>query len=440
MQELFNQFAKDLFCSLQGDEQVSLSLAAENTFFNRINQSKIRQTTQVEQGSVNFSYVKNKRTVDHSMPFGMDYETNFKKGLKLLEQCRSDIAQLPEDPFCAEFKNEGNSSESHKGSFPDKEEWFDEYLPMLQSVDSAGLLIAGSVMRGSINSLGQNHWYQGESFNLDLSFYTPSQKAVKLIHADKKWSKNAFEKKVEFAKEQLISLDKPSKTIAPGRYRTYFAPEAVSDLINILSWYGVSASSYHQGRSALKSLADMETELSKLFTLKEDFSLGLGPRFNSLGELSETQVPLIENGKLRNLLTSTRTAKEYKLTSNKAEESEGLRSPCVQPGSLTETRILSELGTGLYISNVHYLNWSDLNKGRITGMTRYACFWVEDGSIVSPIKDMRFDESLYHFFGKGLVALTDKVSIIADNMTYDLRSVGGTSVPGMLVDDFAYTL
>ena len=64
MQELFNQFAKDLFCSLHGSEQVSLSLAAESTFFNRITQSKIRQTTQVEQGSVNFSYVKNKRTVD----------------------------------------------------------------------------------------------------------------------------------------------------------------------------------------------------------------------------------------------------------------------------------------------------------------------------------------------------------------------------------------
>ena len=28
-------------------------------------------------------------------------------------------------------------------------------------------------------------------------------------------------------------------------------------------------------------------------------------------------------------------------------------------------------------------------------MTRYACFWVEGGEVVGPIKDMRWDESLY---------------------------------------------
>jgi predicted Zn-dependent protease len=440
MQELFNQFAKAIFKNLQNNEQISLSLAAENTFFNRINQSKIRQSTHVEQGNVNFSYTKNRRMVDYSMPFGKDLEINLKKGLITLEQCRSDCEQLPEDLFCPEFKNEGNSTESHTASYPNKEEWFDEYLPMLQGVDGAGLLIAGSVMRGSINSLGQNHWYQGESFNLDLSFYTPSQKAVKLIHADKNWSKRDFQKKVELAKEQLIRLDNPCKTISPGRYRTYFAPEAVADLTNTLSWNGVSASAYHQGKSAFKLIADMETELSNLFTLQEDFSLGMGPRFNSLGELSATQLPIVENGKLQNLLISTRTAKEYKLTSNQAEENEGLRSPCVNPGNLSEDKILNELGTGLYISNVHYLNWSDLNKGRLTGMTRYACFWVENGQIISPIKDMRFDETLYHFFGKGLVALTDKVSIIPDSMTYELRAVGGCSVPGILVDSFTYTL
>ena len=31
--------------------------------------------------------------------------------------------------------------------------------------------------------------------------------------------------------------------------------------------------------------------------------------------------------------------------------------------------------------NLHYLNWSDNIGGRITGMTRYACFWVENGEI-----------------------------------------------------------
>lgn len=142
----------------------------------------------------------------------------------------------------------------------------------------------------------------------------------------------------------------------------------------------------------------------------------------------------------KNLLTSTRSAKEYKLETNYADSGEGLRAPSISTGSLQESEILKTLDTGLFVSNVHYLNWSDLNKGRITGMTRYGCFWVEDGKIVSPIKDMRFDETLYHFWGEGLLSLTDESYLIAETDTYDQRSVGGSLVPGMLVDNFSYTL
>ncbi len=41
--------------------------------------------------------------------------------------------------------------------------------------------------------------------------------------------------------------------------------------------------------------------------------------------------------------------------------------------------------------------------GEITGMTRYACFWVEKGEIVAPIENLRFDDYLYRFLGEGLI-------------------------------------
>jgi predicted Zn-dependent protease len=110
------------------------------------------------------------------------------------------------------------------------------------------------------------------------------------------------------------------------------------------------------------------------------------------------------------------------------------------PGTLDKEGILSALDTGLYVSNLHYLNWSDLNTGRLTGMTRYACFWVEKGQIKAPIQDLRFDESFYHFLGDGLVELTNFVEKIPDTSTYDKRAVGGVYVPGMLVNGFNYTL
>lgn len=440
MQDLFNQFAASIFQNLQADELLSLSLSGEKTLFIRLNQSKVRQITSVDQGSIKFTFLKNQRHVKYYLPFGMDAKVNFEKGLKTLERCRHEAEQLPLDPFFPEISNLGNSEEHHKGSFPKDVDWMDELSPMLKGLDCAGILTAGTVMRGNINSLGQSHWYESENFCLDFSFYTPSQKAVKLIHADKNWSPDSFQGKLNFAKEQLSNLDNPNKVLKPGKYRTYFAPDAVGGFLNMLSWNGVSASSYYQGQSAFKPIKDGKVNLSSLFTLCEDFSIGACPRFNSLGELAPMSLSVVEKGQLKNLLTSTRSAKEYNIATNYAETSEGLRSPSIAPGTLQQTELLKSLDTGLFVSNVHYLNWSDLNKGRITGMTRYACFWVEDGKIVSPIKDMRFDETLYHFWGQGLLNLTDKAYLIPETDTYEQRSVGGSLVPGMLVDDFSYTL
>ena len=73
-------------------------------------------------------------------------------------------------------------------------------------------------------------------------------------------------------------------------------------------------------------------------------------------------------------------------------------------------------------------------------MTRYACFWVENGEIVAPIENLRFDESLYRCFGDQLVALTDFQEFVPDVGTYGSRSLGGMRIPGIVVDGFTETL
>jgi predicted Zn-dependent protease len=159
-----------------------------------------------------------------------------------------------------------------------------------------------------------------------------------------------------------------------------------------------------------------------------------------LGEIAPLELALIDQGHLVNTLISSRTAKEYGLVGNGARRSEALQSPEVLPGQLQTVEILGQLNTGLYLSNLHYLNWSDRTGGRITGMTRYACFWVEQGQIVAPIQDLRFDESLYNFWGSQLQALTVSQEFIPAIDTYERRALGGALVPGMLVDGFTFTL
>jgi predicted Zn-dependent protease len=109
-------------------------------------------------------------------------------------------------------------------------------------------------------------------------------------------------------------------------------------------------------------------------------------------------------------------------------------------GSLSDDIVLKELGAGLFLSNLHYLNWSDNIGGRITGLTRYACFWVENGEIVGPIETMRFDDTVYNLFGDELEAVGDNVKINPEVETYEGRQYGNITCPGMLVKSFELTL
>ena len=109
-------------------------------------------------------------------------------------------------------------------------------------------------------------------------------------------------------------------------------------------------------------------------------------------------------------------------------------------GDLPQAEALARLGTGVWVSNLWYLNHSDRNAARFTGMTRFATFWVEDGKLVAPLDVMRFDATLYDLFGKDLEALTQEVQLMPSASTYEARSTAFLEVPGALVKALPFTL
>ncbi|MFN7039389.1 MAG: metallopeptidase TldD-related protein [Alphaproteobacteria bacterium] len=436
-EQVFYQVGNEVMNSLKSGEYLTINLSGEKSLFARFNNAKVRQIIEVEQYFIELIFSCNNKSINYKLPFNFSFEKDSSSIRKILDKCRNEFNTLPDDPFIVKPSNNGTSSENYYGDIPDN--IVSGILEEVSSLDFVGLYTSGYIIKANVNSKGQKHWFSTENFQADFSIYAPGQQAVKEIYADMNWDKNKFKAKIDDAKNKLEILQKPQKILSPGSYRTYFAPDAVSELVNMLSWNGINMSSLKQGHSALKNLSE-GTTLSSLFSLKEDFTLNLVPKFNELGEVFSDIIPIITDGKLENLLTNTRTAKEHKLETNYANSSESMRSAIVKSGNLAKENILKELDTGLYISNLHYLNWSDLTHGRLTGMTRYACFWVENGEIISPINNLRFDETLYNFWGKNLIALTDFRELIPQTGSYEERVIGGTLVPGMLVSEFNYTL
>lgn len=433
-------FSHALFHELKTNEHLTLSYSGEDSFFLRVNQAKVTQTFEVSQRFITMDYVLGHRHTEFTFPLTGNHEYDINQGLGFLQRGRNECQILPEDPYVVLPEAGESSEEDHYGKLLEPEKVGDVLLKPAQSVDIAGIFASGLLLRGYANSQGQFHWFSTENFYFDYSLYTPSQKAVKATYAGNEWQEASYLSTLEQAKDQLKLMEKTPRKLAPGKYRVYLAPAAVAEIVRGISWSGVSGKALMQGTSPFIKLSTGDASLSPLLWLEENFGLGVGPRFNEFGDISPSKVPLIVNGKLNSLLINRRTAQEFGLQSNAANAQERLRSPLIHAGTLKGENILKSLDTGLYISNLHYLNWSDLPHGRLTGMTRYGCFWVENGELISPIEDMRFDETLYHFWGNGLEDLSEQVEMIPDVFSYGERILGGVSAPGMLVNDFTFTL
>ncbi len=435
----FNAIADHLLQSLHEGENANLNLHAEETTFVRFNNNKVRQNTHVEQRSLGLLLQKNGRTANLSFSITGQIEEDKKRADQWLSEARKECDLLPEDPYQVPLQNNGSSDSTIKGHLLSDSDLFAAIIDPAKGSDLAGLYCAGALISANKNSKGQNHWFANESFFMDYSLYL-GEKAVKGVYAGTHWNQADFAANLTQSKNQLSLMDRPKKTLPPGAYRAYLAPGAVAEMASMFYWGSLSFNGYKQGTSAFMKLADKEKTLSPLFSMRENYKMGLTHQFNSLGELAPETLPLVTGGKLTNFLVSTRSAKEYSVGGNAADSSEAPRALEILPGTLTKENILKELGTGLYLSNLHYLNWSDRMNARITGMTRYACFWVENGEIVAPIADMRFDESLFDCLGQNLIAVTDFQEVEPEISTYESRAFGGKKIPGMLIKDFKFTL
>ena len=440
MENKFNIISDKVFALLNKGEYLTLSFSSENTQFIRFSQSKIRQTGLVDDASLELELIYDNRTCGEAFTLSGDTDADILTAQGILDILRSEVVQLPEDPYIVFPENNGSSRDIHTGNLLLVEDAAEALTPAMQGVDLAGIYASGKIYRGNANSLGQKHWFSTETFSLDYSLITPDEKMVKATFAGSKWNQSEYESFMAASIKKLEFMKRDSIKVEPGEYRTYIASPGIRDILDMFSWNGLSEASIKQGQSSFGKMRNENSKLSPCFSLLEDFRSGSVPRFNDNGEVAPDVLNLVKDGLLENTLINSRTAKEYDVVSNNAGGGEGVRAPYMSPGDLPEADILKKIGTGLYLGNLHYLNWSDCIGGRITGMTRYACFWVEKGEIVAPIENMRFDDSFYNFFGENLEAVSNKVEFNPEVGTYESRSLGGTHCPGVLLSSFSLTL
>ena len=440
VQDYFHSIADAIQPLLQGGEIYTSSFHGEESDFVRFNRGAVRQAGAVMQRSLGIDLVEGGRHAAGTLTLSGDLHADRARLARLIGELREIRAQLAEDPYLLYATAVRSTEHRRSAALPDGASAVAAIRAAGDGRDLVGIYAAGASHAGFSNSFGQRNWYTAPSFNLDWSFFHDADKAVKASYAGTTWDAAQLARKVETAAEQLSALAHPARRLTPGRYRVYLAPAALQELLGILSWGGFGLRAHRTKTSPLIKMVEEGVRLHPSVRVLENTADGIAPGFQSAGFVRPDRVVLIDEGSYRDCLVSPRSAAEYGVETNGASAGEAPASIEVGGGSIPTDRVLGELGTGLYVSNLWYLNFSDRSACRATGMTRFATFWVEHGQIQAPVEVMRFDETIYRMLGENLAGLTAERELILDPGSYFQRSTDSARLPGVLVDDFTLTL
>ncbi|MEQ5839105.1 metallopeptidase TldD-related protein [Paraburkholderia acidicola] len=435
----FTRLADEIEGLQQGAETTLSSFVAEQSDFVRFNAGKVRQIGSVSQGKLTLRLIDGARQAYSTFTVCGDVQQDLDTIGSALAALRDSLRDAADDPHLLFDTTQWQRMTRRSGHLPDPQALIRTVAECAKGLDFVGFYAGGTIVRGFASTGGSRGWYEVDSFNFSWSLYDPSGRAIKTTYTGDDWSDAVFAQKVEQAAARLPVLALTPRALSPGGYRAWLAPAALEELLGVASWSGFSARAHATSRSVLRKLHAGDVAFDPRVTLSEDLDLGITPAFNEDGYVRES-VPLIAAGRSAGRLTNARSAREYSLQPNGALASEAPVALSMLPGDLPDDDVLAKLDTGLYVGNLWYVNVSDPMNCRLTGMTRFATFWVEHGKIVAPLDAMRFDDSLYHVLGDQLEALGAQPELLLSDSTYGERATGGMQLPGALVRSFELTL
>ena len=245
------------------------------------------------------------------------------------------------------------------------------------------------------------------------------------------------------ARDKALASCKPVD-IQPGDYRVLLEPQAVGDLLLFVSWAGLGSRAFLDGASFLSGKVGQRV-LAEELTLRDDAGhadfVALG--FDLEGQ-TRRAVDLVEAGVARgpvwDRVTAAESSEDVSTTGHGGLQpsSYGPQPSCLMleasDGVAGHTRdeLLAELGTGLLVTQFHYVNLIDPLPVMVTGMTRNGTFWVEDGEIKGPVRNLRFTES-------AIAALGEVVAIGDDAQLVEAFFGGSTLTPSLVLPRFSFT-
>jgi len=219
------------------------------------------------------------------------------------------------------------------------------------------------------------------------------------------------------------------RELTPGPFTVILEPAAVAGLIGSIG-HNVGASDVASGRSFMSGRIGEKVSGPQII-ISDDVTdlLHRGTPFDSEG-VSKKKVVLIENGIAKGPVHSLASARRqgaeptgHMRQSGIFGDGEGAEHLVMSGGDQTLETLIKTTPRAILITRLWYVRVVDTKKLIVTGVTRDGTFLVEDGRIVMPVRDMRFNVDV--------LDLLERVDAMSD-----VEWASGAVVPGIRANGF----
>jgi len=249
-----------------------------------------------------------------------------------------------------------------------------------------------------------------------------------------------FSKVAESACEK-VRLSQPMSKLEPGKYNVILGTNAVAEILQFMSHLGMNALAVQEKRSFLKigkKIFDSDVTIVDDPHNKNGFPL----LFDFEGTPSN-KIVIIENGIARNVVYDRITAaKEGRKSTGHSTGSISMGPVpmhiVMKGGRSTLKQMIEEAKKAILITRFHYVNVVDPISVTLTGMTRDGTFLIEDGKIVSGLKNLRFTQSMVEAFND-IECISEEIDFVHSNGFYDISFPSGYFVPSVKIRNFNFS-
>ncbi len=233
---------------------------------------------------------------------------------------------------------------------------------------------------------------------------------------------------VESMAREAVSKAERSRNpidIELGEYPVVLDAYAVADMLQTLGFMGLSATTVQEERSFMNGQFGQQI-VHPSVTIYDDGhdAAGLPQAFDYEG-VPKQRVVMIDRGVANAVVYDSFTAyREGKPNTGHAFPAPNPYGPLpmhtmMEAGNASMEELIKGVERGLYVTRFHYTNTVHPVKTLFTGMTRDGTFLIEHGELTSPVKNLRFTQSILaalrdvQAIGRERIQCSDYVTVVA---------------------------